>query len=36
MVRQNPEYVKHKIDYFEATDEKFSSLSGLLLLSRYI
>jgi len=36
MVRQNPEYVKHKIDYFEATDEKFSSRSGLLLLSRYI
>lgn len=36
MVRQNPEYVKHKIDYFEATEEKFSSRSGLLLLSRYI
>jgi len=36
MVRQNREYVKHKIDYFEATDEKFSSRSGLLLLSRYI
>jgi hypothetical protein len=36
MVRQNADYVKHKIDYFEATDEKFSSRSGLLLLSRYI
>lgn len=36
MVRQNTDYVKHKIDYFEATDEKFSSRSGLLLLSRYI
>jgi hypothetical protein len=36
MVRQNTDYVKHKIDHFEATDEKFSSRSGLRLLSRYI
>lgn len=36
MVRQNSEYVKNKIDYFEETEEKFSSRSGLLLLSRYI
>src|SRR6056297_751625 len=36
MVRQNTEYVKHKSDYFEATDEKFSSLSCLLLISLYI